>query len=128
MQLTHQRLVGLAAGGLEAIEVTIRREASHLELMGGGANRTLGELRFQKLRQDRTGGCKGWRSLLVQLAHGMGHAMHVQTPKHDHDGAKCGAIDSSLSKAEGDSLFNEIKDRGSKGILAPIMVEWAHES
>ncbi|PJI43034.1 MAG: hypothetical protein CTR54_11220 [Rhizobium sp.] len=30
-------------------------------------------------------------------------------------------------EAEGDSLFKEIKDLGSKGILPPIMVDWAHE-
>src|SRR5690606_334681 len=64
MKLLHERLVDLAAGEVEAIQITIGREACRLELVGSRANFTFRGLCFQKLRQDRNGSLECRRSLL----------------------------------------------------------------
>ena len=87
MQLAHQRLVDLAAGEVEAGEVAVGREAGSLELVGDRPDLAFGRLGLEQLRQDRNGGFEGRRALFGQLADGLGHAVHLQAPQHDDDGA-----------------------------------------
>ncbi|MNT26925.1 hypothetical protein D3C71_1781680 [compost metagenome] len=89
MKLTHQRLVDLAAGEVEAIQVAIGWKAGRLELVGGRSNFTFRGLGLEKLRQDRDCRLERRRSLLRELADGLGHAVHLQLPQHDDDSAAC---------------------------------------
>src|SRR5580698_2484008 len=68
MELTRERLVDLAAGEVEAGQVSIVREAGGLELIGRRSHLSVGRLRFQKLRQDRQRRLEGRGTLLGQLA------------------------------------------------------------
>jgi glutamate-1-semialdehyde 2,1-aminomutase len=77
MKLTDQRLVDLAAGEVEAVQVTIGRKACGLELIGGRSNFAFRRLGLEELRQDGDGSLKRWRSLLGELADGLGHGARV---------------------------------------------------
>ncbi|MNT26944.1 hypothetical protein D3C72_1625480 [compost metagenome] len=89
MKLADQRLVDLTAGEVEAIQITIGWKACRLELVGRRSHFTFRGLGLEELRQDRDGGLERWRSLLGELANGLGHAMHLQLPQHNDDSAAC---------------------------------------
>src|SRR5690606_10396546 len=92
VELAHEGLVDLAAGEVEACQVAIDREAGCLELVGYGPDLPLRHLGLQQLRQDRDGGLEGGRSLLGELGDGLRHAVHLQAPEHDDDGAAGGIM------------------------------------
>ena len=89
MKLADECLVDLAAGKIEAIQITIGRKAGGLELIGGRSHLPFGCFRFQELRQDRNGSLERRRSLLRQFADGLCHAVHLQLPQHDDNRAAC---------------------------------------
>lgn len=64
MKLLHERLVDLAAGKVEAIQITVCGKASGLELICSRSRLPFGCFRFQELRQDRNGSLERRRSLL----------------------------------------------------------------
>ena len=85
MQLADQGLIDLAAGEVEAGQVSIGREAGGLELVGHGADLALGGLGLEQLREHRDGGLKGRGALLGQLVDGLGHAVHLEAAQHDDE-------------------------------------------
>src|SRR5690606_16571907 len=60
MQLTHERLVDLAAGEVKAVQIAIGWKASCLELIGCRSDLTFRSLGLEKLRQDRNCGLESW--------------------------------------------------------------------
>ena len=75
VQLSHQRLVDLAGGEVEAGEVAIVRKARGLELVSGGPHLPAGHLRLEQLRQNRQRRLESRRALLGQFANGLRHAV-----------------------------------------------------
>ncbi len=64
VELLHERFIDLAAGEVEAIQITIGRKAGGLELICSRSHLPFGHFRFQELRQDRNGSLERRRSLL----------------------------------------------------------------
>lgn len=72
MELTHQRLVDLTTGEVEAVQITVGGKACRLELIGRRPDFAFCCLRLEKLRRDRDRGLERWRSLFGELAVGLG--------------------------------------------------------
>ena len=70
MKLLHERLVDLAAGEVEAVQIAVGREACRLELICGRSDLSFGRFRLEKLGQDRNGSLERRRSLLGQVTDG----------------------------------------------------------
>src|SRR5271154_6188105 len=87
VELAHERFVHLTAGEVEAGKVAIVRKVGGLKLVGGRPHLPVGRFRLQELRQDRQSGLEGGRALLGQFADRLSHAVHLESPQHDDDGA-----------------------------------------
>src|SRR5690606_38448638 len=92
VELSHEGLVDLAAGEVEAGQVAIDREAGRLELIGYGPDLPLGHLGLQELRQDGDSGLEGGRSLFGEFGDGLRHAVHLEAPEHDDDSTAGGIM------------------------------------
>ena len=83
MELSHKRLVDLAAGEVEAREIAVVWEARRLHLIGRRSDLPISCLRLQELRQDRQSGLEGRRALFGQLADSLSHSVHLEAAQHD---------------------------------------------
>src|SRR5690554_2532217 len=85
VKLLDHGLVDLAGRKVEAGQILKGGEAGSLELIGNGPDLPLGKLGLEQLGQDRHGGIEGRCTLFKELAHSLGHAMHLEAAEHDHN-------------------------------------------